>query len=733
MWMVQTAVSSCLCNRWYLYVVVVAVVFSQSNDCSVVGAEAALVVPRDERGKTVLQVSTRLANGQHLDRVSFTLEVFDRNYTLELEQNRGLVSSSFKEVHFSSTGFPVSNQGFENCFYHGTILDIDDSHVVVSTCNGLSGLFYYGKDLETFYFIEPAGLLDGDKFLDGHLHSVYTAADMEVESISFCDAVNGNKTEPQNLFHHVDLINNTLPRRLRRDVVSDEKIVELVIVNDHSQFIARNSDINQVTLRSISLANIMDLLYKPLNTRIALVGVETWNDTDRVTVDSSLFVTLERFADYRRSELLTRFQSHDNAQLLSNVNFTDLVGLAFYRGICSDGSSAGVVQDTFSEAATATIITHELGHNLGLLHDDGRTCDDCLTGCLMRRSFNSSMPYTSFSNCSREDYEVTLRDGFGVCLFDTPAMLVGGPICGNGFIEDGEGCDCGSAMECLQKNDTCCNSTNCQLFDGASCSSVEPCCTSECKFASSGSLCRSLINSCDLEEFCTGSSADCPDNLYLQDLSPCSESPAGVCYNGQCETHDLQCKEIFGENARKADDFCYDLINIRGTADGNCGTSESSFVPCGALDVECGVLICEGGENVTIVSLSGAVVITQITTNAINPIICKRVEITFEDVANDIRYVRDGTKCGIEKICQARKCINPNTLAVPSCPTDQAGNVCSGNGVCNNLNSCSCSEGLEEPDCKEGKSMVWGLEGFPSISELNTSSDKLIVNVVSNE
>lgn len=59
-----------------------------------------------------------------------------------------------------------------------------------------------------------------------------------------------------------------------------------------------------------------------MNTRIALVGVETWNDTDRVTVDSSLFVTLERFADYRRSELLTRFQGHDNAQLLSYVYTT---------------------------------------------------------------------------------------------------------------------------------------------------------------------------------------------------------------------------------------------------------------------------------------------------------------------------------------------------------------------------------------------------------------------------
>uniref|UniRef100_A0A3Q2XXN8 Disintegrin domain-containing protein n=1 Tax=Hippocampus comes TaxID=109280 RepID=A0A3Q2XXN8_HIPCM len=42
--------------------------------------------------------------------------------------------------------------------------------------------------------------------------------------------------------------------------------------------------------------------------------------------------------------------------------------------------------------------------------------------------------------------------------------LVGGKRCGNGFVEEGEECDCG--QECT--ND-CCNANNCTLKEGAQC------------------------------------------------------------------------------------------------------------------------------------------------------------------------------------------------------------------------------------------------------------------------
>ncbi|XP_062522623.1 zinc metalloproteinase-disintegrin-like batroxstatin-1 [Corticium candelabrum] len=694
---------------WLLYALTVSIILTSSQhsaSASRLKRDAVVAVPRDEAGKVISKVSTRLVNGQHQDRISFRLEIFGRNYTLDLDQNRRLVSSSFKEVYFSSTGDPIINKDFENCFYHGTIRGIANSQVVVSTCNGLSGLFYHGKDPETFYFIDPAKQSNEDQFSDGHIHTVYRASDLEDESITFCDGVHGNYTAKQTFLHPGDVVEDLRAGRVRRDVASEEKIVELVLVNDNKQFQARGSDITQVADRSISLANMVDSLYKQLNTRIALVGVEVWNDADRISVVTSPSATLNAFASYRQSQLLTRFEGHDNAHLLTGLDLDGAtVGLAFVKGICSDFSSAGIDQDTFSEAASASIIAHELGHNLGMLHDDGRACDDCPTGCLMRASFNAASPFTSFSTCSREDYEQTLLDGFGVCLFNTPTELFDDPDCGNGFVEDGEGCDCGSAAECSQKNDTCCNSTICQLFDGAQCSSARPCCTSDCKFASLGTLCRDQMNICDLQDFCSGSSAECPDNLFLQDLTTCSATPEAVCYNGQCETHDLQCKEIWGENATNAADICYSNINVRGSENGNCGSFNSSFIPCTLEDVNCGLLICQGGAGFPIISISGATIQAFFTTFTVGSteFECKRARVTIQDSVTDLGIVRDGSQCGSSKLCQAHRCIDFSSLNVPSCPTDQSGNICSGNGVCNNLDQCSCSSGFLQPNCTTGK------------------------------
>ena len=51
---------------------------------------------------------------------------------------------------------------------------------------------------------------------------------------------------------------------------------------------------------------------------------------------------------------------------------------------------------------------------------------------------------THFSDCSQE----FLREMDDLCLLNQPKLLYGDPVCGNGFVEEGEECDCGSEQVC---------------------------------------------------------------------------------------------------------------------------------------------------------------------------------------------------------------------------------------------------------------------------------------------
>ena len=58
-------------------------------------------------------------------------------------------------------------------------------------------------------------------------------------------------------------------------------------------------------------------LYHPLNIYIVLVGVETWNDGDQITVNASDgSQTLRGFSAYRRDNIIPR-KNNDNGHLIT--------------------------------------------------------------------------------------------------------------------------------------------------------------------------------------------------------------------------------------------------------------------------------------------------------------------------------------------------------------------------------------------------------------------------------
>jgi len=50
---------------------------------------------------------------------------------------------------------------------------------------------------------------------------------------------------------------------------------------------------------------------------------------------------------------------------------------------------------------------------------------------------------TKWSECSRQQLSESFHQGMDYCLHNLPEKIYGGAVCGNGFTEQGEDCDCG--------------------------------------------------------------------------------------------------------------------------------------------------------------------------------------------------------------------------------------------------------------------------------------------------
>ncbi|XP_032031182.1 disintegrin and metalloproteinase domain-containing protein 12 [Hylobates moloch] len=664
----------------------------------------ALLAPREARGVSLRDqggadevVSASVRSGDlwipvksfdfknHPEVLSIRIQLKSKELIINLKRNAGLIARSFTETHYLQDGTDVSLAGnyTGHCYYHGRVRGYSDSAVSLSTCSGLRGLIMFKNET---YVLEP---------MKNAINRYKLSPAKKLKSVkgSCGSQHNTSSLAANNVF---PLSSQTWARRHKRETLRATKYVELVLVADNREFQRQGKDLEKVKQRLIEIANHVDKFYRPLNIRIVLVGVEVWNDIDKCSISQNPFTSLHEFLDWRKMKLLPR-KSHDNAQLVSGVYFHGTtIGMAPIMSMCTAEQSGGIVMDhSDSPLGAAVTVAHELGHNFGMNHDTlerGCSCQMAAEkgGCIMTPSTGFPFPMV-FSSCSRRDLETSLEKGMGMCLFNVPEVreTFGGQKCGNGFVEEGEECDCGEPEECKNR---CCNATTCTLKPDAVC--AHGLCCADCQLKPAGTACRNSSNSCDLPEFCTGASPHCPANVYLHDGHSC-QGVDGYCYNGICQTHEQQCVALWGSGAKPAPGICFETVNSAGDPYGNCGKiSKNSFAKCEMRDAKCGKIQCQGGANRPIIGTNAVSIETNIPLQEGGRMLCRGTHVYLGDDMPDPGLVLAGTKCADGKICLNRRCQNISVFGVHECAVQ-----CHGRGVCNNRKNCHCEAHWAPPFC----------------------------------
>ncbi|XP_010623405.1 disintegrin and metalloproteinase domain-containing protein 2 [Fukomys damarensis] len=613
--------------------------------------------------------------------VSYKIAIEGTTYIVNLTQ-KTFLPHNFEVYGYDEAGImkPLDEEVQNFCYYRGDIEGYANSLVIITTCTGLRGLLQFEN---VSYAIEP---LESSV---GFEHVLYQVK-QENKDVSLYASKNTS-------------FNMTYKIKSVKPSAEFYQYIEMHLIIEKDLYKYMGSDTAVVTQKIFQMVGLMNAFFSSFNLTVILASLELWTDENKIPTTGDVNELLHKFQDWKKSYLILR--PHDTAFLLVYREAPSHIGAVFQGMVCDKDYGGGIALHprSMSLDSFAVILVQLLSLSMGVPYDDPNQCHCPGAVCIMNPEAIHAGGVKIFSNCSMEDFAHFMSKQLSQCLQNQPQLQMAyqSSTCGNGKVDRGEACDCGTVEECDKKPPLCCDPTTCQLKATSKCSAGD--CCENCEFKSKGAVCRASRDECDLPDLCNGSSPTCGEDLFILNGHPCEDSK-WICMNGRCLTGKGQCQEAFGEGVNFGASDCYEQLNSRNDISGNCGISrDGSYTPCAPSNRKCGKLICTYFKG----EINRNKFATTIYAN-ISGYICVALEYPLNHKDSNKMWVKDGTVCDTKKVCRNKECVADSYLGYDCTPA-----TCNRNGVCNNKKVCHCNPGFLPPDCNTRASPLVGARFEP--------------------